>query len=218
MLRVVALCLLLAACGGHSAPPPAPAPYRPIGSELFRNPAFTAWSKGSPRTGGFGQNAFTEQRGDIDAADAWVAKWTVSAGSRLTASKVADGMRYDVRPAGPDESFYVRQYIGDVPWLLGKKFRLSATFDCSPNVSSIWWYLHFRWNLNEEDPAPVIIGGSGSTSPAARQISADIINPAANPGKQVDVSGGLVPSLIMQTKGTDPAWCVFHKMSAVQVP
>lgn len=216
MLRVILLCLALEAC--HSKPPaPGPGPYRPIGSELFANSAFAAWTKGSPRTGGFGHNSISEQRGDIDTADRWIGKWTVTASSHLTASKDPAGMRYDIFPGVVGEAFYVRQYIPDVNWFMGKKIRLTARFTCSPTILQVWWYLHLRWNVNEEDkPGVTILSESGDTASGVH--TADVQMPASNPGYKLDTSAGFVPALIISTKGLDPDWCIIHQMSAVQIP
>lgn len=208
MLRFYALlCLFLAAC--HSTQ----LPYRPIGSELFQNPAFAAWSKGTPLKRAFGKGAIEEQRGDFDAADHWVAKDTVFPTSYLIASKDPAGMKYEFHPAGP-ESFYARQYIGDPNWLYGKKIRLTATFECSNDVSRVWFYLHFRWNKNEEDkPGVTILSESGSIESGVH--TADVQMPSGNPKYKLDVLAGFVPSLNMDTDVT--GWCVIHSMSAKQI-
>lgn len=213
MLRLILLCLALGAC--HSSPP-VPPPYRPIGSELFANPVFAAWTKGTPRTGGFGFNSIQEQRGDIDTADRWVGKWAASAASRLRASKDPAGMRYDFTPAAPD-SYYVRQYVGDANWFLGKKIRLTAVYSCGPTVTRVWWYLHFRWNVNQEDvPGVTLLSETSSTLNGKVTKVADVQMPAANPSYPLDASAGFVPSLNIDA--AQPGGCVINQMSAKQIP
>lgn len=210
MLRLFVLCLTLAAC--HSTPAP---PYRPIGSELIQNPVFVAWSRGLVRPGCFQQNALTEKSGVCDAADFWVAKWTASAASHMKASKDPAGMRYDLYPSGP-ESFYARQYIGDANWFLGKKIRLTAVYSCSPSVTRVWWYLHFRWNKNQEDaPGVTVLSETSSVSNGIVTKVADVLMPPNNPKYPLDASAGFVPSLNMDT--ASPGWCVINKISAVQI-
>lgn len=110
--------------------------------QLFVNPFFAAWSKGSPRPS-------TKGPGTV-AANGWVIKHNV-VNTTGSASKLANGLRYVMQtPENIWDTFYLRQTVSGVEQYYGKSFRMHIDLFARIN-KDIWggFYINLRWNNDQ---------------------------------------------------------------------
>lgn len=169
-LLLLTLLLAIAVLSGCSDGDKTPTPR--VGSQLYVNATYRAWSHGTPKRGTFGSGSET--------ADSWTTKWNQNPASTVVASKTvaAGGITYTMTPAAVDwgasfnfgETYYLRQTYHSIKASLGHRFR--ATYGVRARTAGIkgGFYVNAWWNSDQRLPV------ENTVTSIPLPVSADCLN------------------------------------------